>query len=179
MQYTQLINALEHGFHVLVKDSDEYLITSPFKDGHGDWRHSGHWYTPEDAKQNIGIYGGISQEELQKKCPDWELVGEPFIPPYKRWEKGDEVIIADNAKELCEKAGLGWKEEMQEMVGKKCEVKSLLGNNYKVWNEDKSDLCPLPHEALLPVFDEEEEVTIRIYKKSLKALEESGIKIIK
>lgn len=180
MQYKQLINALEHGFHVLVKTEYEYEVISPIKDEEGNWRRSIWCPFAETAKNYIGHSNGYYQKELKENCPDWELV-EVFALPFKRWKAGDIVRIADNAEELCEKNGISWNLKKQEMVGKKCEVQDFQSSDYRVWDEDKNNHWILPHEALLPVFDEEveEEVTIKISRKSLKALEESGIKIIK
>lgn len=176
MQYKQLINALEHGFHVMVKNSDGYLVISPIKDQIGDWRDSDWHSTPEKAKQRIGMCPGSTKGLLQIECPNWELV-EVFTLPYKRWEAGDKVRIADNAEELCNKVAFCWNEKMQKMIGKKCEVRSLC---YKVWDEYKSDFWLFPNEALLPVFDEEvekmvEEMTVAQVCKELGR----EIKIIK
>jgi hypothetical protein len=111
------------------------------------------------------------------KDKNWQIV-EMWDNPKKRFAPGEKVKIADNAKELCEEIGGDWNSSKEKMNEKILEIKSLDGSDYKVWDEYKENWWFFPHSALIPVF-EEEEITIKVSKKSLEALKKCGIKIIK
>jgi hypothetical protein len=73
---------------------------------------------------------------------------------------------------------VGWNNDKEEMISKIFNIEKISGNDYKVWDEYKENWWFFPHSALIPAF-EEEEITIKVSKKSLEALKKCGIKIIK
>jgi hypothetical protein len=179
MFYKKLEKILAHKDHCMAKDNEgEYCVFSSVKDENGDFRWSGWWTSKKTAKARIGRYSGMIENDINEIAKDknWQIV-EMWDNPKKRFHPGEKVKIADNAKELCEEADFR-ADEMEEMIGKILEIKNLYGSDYRVWTEDKEDWWFFPHSALIPAF-EEEEITIKVSKKSLEALKKCGIKIIK
>jgi hypothetical protein len=177
--YNKLKKILEYKDHCMVKREDgEYCVFSSIKNEDRKFRCSDWWTDKDTAKKYIGDESGYSKEEINRlaKKYNWQIV-EIWDNKHARFSVGDKVKIADNAKELCEEAGFG-ADEIEEMIGKILEIKNLYGSDYRVWTEDKEDWWCFPHSALEPVF-EEEEITIKVSKKSLEALKKCGIKIIK
>jgi hypothetical protein len=176
----KLKKILEYKDHVMVRRYDgQYCVFSSFKDEDGNFRESGWGLDKETSKNYIGNCDGYTEEEITDlaKKESWQIV-EIWDNPKKSFKVGQRVKIADNAKELCEEIGGDWNSSKEKMNEKILEIKSLDGSDYKVWDEYKENWWFFPHSALIPVF-EEEEITIKVSKKSLEALKKCGIKIIK
>lgn len=162
--YEKLNNILKKGLCVPVKNNrGEYLIFSYWKDGNGDFRNS-NWHTSlEEAKKEIGSYFSYSKEvieELSKVDNDnWKILT-PFHLPCKPFKRGQEVIIADNVEEECEKWRFDWYDEKKEMIGKKYKIDYVRNGYYNINNGF------FPHSALLPVFEEEETINFQNKKIS-------------
>jgi hypothetical protein len=179
MFYNKLKKILEYKDHVMVRREDgNYCVFSSVKDEEGNFRVSS-WYYRECAKKYIADCYGEGKEYINRlaKEQNWQIV-EMWDNPKKRFVPGDKVKIADNAKELCEEIGLDWDKTKQAMIGMVCEVDENDGGDYFIWDTYKDVYRIFPHSALIPIF-EEEEITIKVSKKSLEALKKCGIKIIK
>jgi len=165
-----LNDCLAKGLNVPVKKEDGYFqVISTAKDVDGDYRRSSWWSTLEGAKQHIGYWDGYRKENLEKEIKDWEILT-PFRLEVEPFKVGDKVQILESIKETDNWDG--FKHDFKDMTG---EIKSVYndidGLNYII------NSYYISHKYLLPL--REEEVTIKISKKSLEALQEAGIKIIK
>ena len=167
-----LNNCLAKGSYVPVKREDgQFQVISPVKDEDGDYRHSSWMRTLEGAKQRIGCWGGYPKEDLEKYIKDWEILT-PFRLKEEPFKIGDKVQLLESIKEND-----NWdiyKNSFKDMIGEIKDVwNDIFGLKYII------NGYYIAHKYLVPLREEEEEVTIKISKKSLEALQESGIKIIK
>jgi len=169
-----LNDCLAKGSNVPVKKNGQFQVLCPTKDYNGDYRRSSWWGTLESAKQCIGYRDGYEKEDLEKYIKDWEILT-PFRLKVEPFKVGDKVQILDSIKEND-----NWdiyKNSFKDMIGEIKDVwNDIFGLKYLI------NGYYIAHKYLLPLREEEEEeeeVTIKISKKSLEALQEAGIKIIK
>ena len=89
--FEKITTYLKHGIHVGVKDKDgDFLIISPTKDEDGDFRATSWCDTLEDAKQNMGEYGGF--RILEEGYEDWTDIT-PFHLGFEPYPNGMKVKI--------------------------------------------------------------------------------------
>lgn len=161
--------------HCVVQDKDgDYCVFSHFMDEGGDYRCSSWWDTIKIAKEHIGCFDGNSKEYIEKISQEqnWKII-ESFEIPLQRFKEGDKVVIAKNARELCEKHSLAWDVQMEEIIGKVCEIKGYYGLYYNVL--DKTSIWSLPHSALSYPIEETDDKT----EEAINLLKKAGYKIIK
>ncbi len=172
--YEYIISSLKIGKHVVVQNKDTYyLIISPFK-GLSGYRGSNYAETIDEAKSIIG-YTYYSSEELKDYSNRWKII-ETFELEYDTIPEGTAVRIREDAEMWCKKFESGWSLSTKELVGKKCFIKEMEGNEYAVCNEDKSNCQYLPKQALELWRDEEvKEMTVA----EVEELVGSKVKIIK
>lgn len=171
MTIQQFKDTLSKGFYVIVKDKyGDFVLFSPMKDKNGNYHYFG-WdrisdnpIKLENTIESIGSSYGYSDEDLEERLPKWEIIEVTMFPQgvYKRHEIGDKVKIAPNAKELCEWNGLAWNKDIEEMIGKVCNIKDCDCSDYEVWDEDETEYWYFPHSALIP-FYEETQKTLKEY----------------
>jgi hypothetical protein len=165
-KYETIIANLELGFHQPVKNEEgQYLMFSPFKDEHGNYRTSNWCDTLREVKQNLcGCnFGGCSDGKIETESPHWTLLEPIHFPPKKAVKAGEKVLIMSNAESECGRLGYGWNIEKEAMVGKVLEVRDLMGRNINIWNKDKSDYLTFPITAICyPINEEKREDIIEI-----------------
>lgn len=176
----EIIFLLDNGYYVPVEDGRErFQIFSPHKDSNGHYRKSGYWSSIDTAKQHMGWYSGIRKEEIAEgiKEKNWKL-HEPYLPIPKILEEGTKVYVKENAKEICEE--MGWVfSSTKEVLGGVFEIKDFDDGIYVIAAENKVlDVETLPKEALIPIFDEEENKEKK-KEEAIALLKEKGYKIIK
>ena len=169
-----LNDCLAKGSNVPVKKNGKFQVLCPTKDKEGDYRKSGWLETLEEAKQYISAWSGYLKEDLEEEIKYWEILT-PFRLKVEPFKVGDKVQILDSIKEND-----NWdiyKNSFKDMIGEIKDVwNDIFGLKYLI------NGYYISHKYLLPLREEEEEeeeVTIKISKKSLEALQEAGIKIIK
>jgi len=156
--YEKLEKHLSKKQHVLIQRvDDEYCIFSHLTDHNGNYRDSGWRMSKERAMQQLGGHYGYTPERVNECAEEynWKIV-EAFDVPQEQFKKGEVVVIADNAQELCKEVNLGWNEEKKAMIGKECEIKEVVGSDYLVYTPDRSDYWAFPHSALSYPVDEED-----------------------
>ena len=163
--HEQLKKHLTTKQYVLIQNDDgNYRIFSHIKDHNGSYRQSNWCSTKEETMQYIGDKKGYKPEQLNELAEqdNWKIL-EAFDIPQEQFKKGEVVVIADNAKKLCQQVGLGWSSLMDEMIGKECEVKEVKNNHYNIYPPDSTIYWALPHSALsYPIQEEQKpkEITV-------------------
>lgn len=157
--FEQLEKHLSVKQHVLAQDEDgRYCIFSHLTDSDGYWRMS-RWLSNEKvATDTIGNYIGLNREDIDRvsKEKKWKII-KAFDIPTGRFQIGDEVILSVDVKELYEKTGFDFINEIDELVGKKGIIKNYYGSDYAVsFFPDKFNFH-IPHSALSYPIESEEE----------------------
>ena len=155
MNIEQLNLSLKYGEIVIFQDEDDKFIGigGAGKDKDVDYRISGWCDSIEKVLQYIGIFPGLSQEDLKENLKTWKYI--KSIP----WALSDlipaetMVEILPNAEEECDKRDI-WYNGMEEMIGKVCEIKGVYGGDYRIWNEDKSDWWNIPRQSFTIAVEE-------------------------
>jgi len=148
--YDQLKKHLTTKHYVLVTRGDgKYCVFSHITDCYGDYRYSGWGETKEEAMQYIGVLSEYKKKEVNKLAEqdNWKIV-EAFSIPEGRFKKGEVVVVADNAKELCNEADIIWRDKKESLIGKECEIKNVDGSDYYVYTPDSTIYWKFPHSAL-------------------------------
>jgi len=175
--YEQLEKHLSVKQHVLVRNENKnYRVFSHFTDYDGDWRVSPWQLSEDDAILYIGKYNGCSKEDINKEAEEknWEII-KAFDIPTGRFQVGDKVIVSEDAKELCEKYGFKWDEnlglekEKNNMIGQLCKIKDINDSIYYLSDPDNLFSFGFPHEALSYPIETEETTAAQ---EALKFLQE-------
>jgi len=169
--YEQLEKHLSVKQHVLVRNENKnYRVFSHFTDYDGDWRVSPWQLSEDDAILYIGKYNGCSKEDINKAAEEknWKII-KAFDIPTGRFQVGDEVVVSEDAKELCEKSGIYWNIKMKDILGQVCVIKEINNIRYLVYTPNKSDSWEVPHSALSYPIETEESTAAQ---EALKFLQE-------
>jgi len=63
---------------------------------------------------------------------------------------GQKVRIKENAEEEFSKSGIFWNDNISQMLGKFCEIKTLWSDRIEIWQEDKKGSWFFPFSAIEP-----------------------------
>jgi len=176
---------IKYGDIVIFENDGEFIgVGGSGKDENGDYRHSSWHKSIEEVLQNIGNDGGYSQEDSKENLKTWKYIKSIPWALSDPIPEGTKVLISDNAEDECEKRGLGWNGEMEEMIGKVCEIKEDYGGDCRIWNKDKSDWWYFPRQAFTIAVEEEESLGIfkdadKIIAKFNDALVDMGLEVKK
>jgi hypothetical protein len=117
--YQQINQYCEMGYYPIVSNSLEYVVISPFKCPHDQWRRSFFEDTLEKAKMYVGEIDGEHEAE-------WQCLGEKgfkiigfYHPPIKRFLVGDKVRVRTDLADT--QYNLNW-------VGHPSDYKSTAGH---------------------------------------------------
>lgn len=177
--FEQLKKHLSVKQHVLVHREDGgYCIFSHFKNNKNDYRQSSWRSTEEYAINYIGENCIYSREDINDKseAEKWKII-KAFDIPTGRFQVGDKVIVSEDAKELCEKYGFKWDEnlglekEKNNMIGQVCEIKDINDSIYYLSSLDNLFSFGFPHEALSYPIETEESTAAQ---EALKFLQEQS-----
>lgn len=177
--FEQLEKHLSVKQHVLVQDEDgHYCIFSHFTGGDGFWRESGWFDNKESVMNEIGRYYGSSKAYINKFAKKENLkIIKAFDIPTGRFQVGDKVLVSEDAKELCEEAGIYWNIKMNDILGQVCVIKKINNIRYEVYTSNKSDSWEVHHSALSYPIETEEE--IKAAQEAIELLEKNGYVISK
>ena len=177
MKIEKLNLKLKHGEIVIFENEDgNFLgIGGAGKDYNGNYRDSSWCDSIKGVLQYIGCSVGYSQESLEENLKTWKCIKSIPWALSDSIPEGTKVLISDNAEDECDKFDI-WDDEMEEIVGKVCEIKRDYGGDCRIWNEDKSKWWNLPRHAFTIAVEEEETDEM---KNAMDLLKENGYKIIK
>lgn len=161
--YEQLEKHLSVKQHVLVQDEDgEYCVFSQFTDSDGFFRR-----TPfgayEIAMMYIGCGSKFTKELIEENAEErnWRII-KAFDIPTGRFQVGDKVLVSEDAKELCEEAGIYWNIKMNDILGQVCVIKKINNIRYEVYTPNKSDSWEVPHSALSYPIETEKDYLFKV-----------------
>ena len=154
-------NAHKFGKDTLLKEKDGLyqLFSTPDKDG--NIRCSEWWKTEKEVLEHRGHCNGYPKEDFLQCAKEGNYQFVRYIDIHETYNifgytEGMKVAIHPDAEKMCKKKGLGWGEEMTQMLkdgyGYFCE---LCGNNLGIWNKDKNNFWYFPSEAISPFIEEE------------------------
>ena len=156
--YEELKQHLTKKQHVLVRRGNgQYCVFSHITDPYGNLRHSGWWNNKERAMLFIGNNYGYTQKKTNEYAEEenWKIL-DVFDVPQEQFKKGEVVVIADNAQELCQQVGIRWSKEREAIISKECEIMEVVSSDYYVYTPDGTTYLMFPHSALsYPVQKEE------------------------
>jgi len=178
-QIEQAMLGIKYGDIVIFKEPVEGRfigIGGSGKDYDGNYRDSGWCGSIKGVLQYIGYGCGYTQKQLKEHLKTWKYIKSIPWALSDSIPEGTKVLISDNAEDECEKFDI-WDDEMEEIVGKVCEIKRDYGGDCRIWNEDKSKWWNLPRQAFTIAVEEEEETDEM--KNAMDLLKENGYKIIK
>jgi len=155
----QIIENCKKGLITIVQDkSNEYMTISNHKDCDGDYRIINWHNTRKEAKHNIAIFSGNSEEEMEElsKGYKWKIV-EVYREEVEPFKVGDKVRILPSIEKTND-----WEDFKKYYPNMNGEIGSVFnekrGLRYTVWQEDKEDCWSISHEYLAPLYEEVEEI---------------------
>ena len=157
---------------IVQDDEGNYCVFSTDKDNNGCYRKSGFYFDKENAIKHIGRNEGEKKESIdtriknQVKNQDWHIIDWVIRYP----EKMTHCRLMPNAKEICEKFGYFWNEEMEKMLKEEVLEVAEETNKVLVWQKDKTDDWIFPLQAIIPVIVGEEPIEEMTLEEICKAL---------
>ena len=181
--YNQIKNSLEHNpeaYPVTEDEHGEYTIYTSIKSD-GYIRSSYLKDTLEECLNSLGITI-IAEKDINNYAENSnEKIVSYYLPPRKKFEKGDLVDILPQAKETGGYDDL--REEVKEMARQKgLEIRNILDNSngiyYEIYNKDKSDYFIFLARYIVPHIPEETQaeneiiITADMVGKKVKIIKE-------